>query len=171
MSARHQFECKPAVYGFWTDERVGELDRLWNVEGLSASQIAEAMGAVSRSAVIGVIHRKKLNRRAPPQKPTGAVKERHVRLTSAVRIASVPLPAGIIRHDEPGLVADLEHLHLHMCKWPIGDVGPGLTFCGKPAADGRPYCAGHAARAHERAPGLRKPPTANELMRSLRRFA
>lgn len=47
---------------FWTDERVAELRRLWD-EGKSASQIERAVGAPSRSAVIGKVHRLGLEKR------------------------------------------------------------------------------------------------------------
>ena len=40
----------------WTDERVETLKKLW-AEGLSASQIAAALGGVTRNAVIGKVHR------------------------------------------------------------------------------------------------------------------
>ncbi|HVP83788.1 MAG TPA: GcrA family cell cycle regulator, partial [Rhizomicrobium sp.] len=40
----------------WTDERVEQLKNLWT-EGLSASQIARALGGVTRNAVIGKVHR------------------------------------------------------------------------------------------------------------------
>ncbi|MCK5932295.1 MAG: GcrA cell cycle regulator [Fulvimarina manganoxydans] len=46
----------------WTDERVDLLKQLWS-EGLSASQIADRLGGVSRNAVIGKVHRLKLESR------------------------------------------------------------------------------------------------------------
>jgi len=52
----------------WTDDRVAELTRL-AAEGHSASQIAKALGQVSRSGVIGKLHRLGLNARAQPHKP------------------------------------------------------------------------------------------------------
>ena len=50
----------------WTDERVERLKTLWS-EGLSASQIATELGAVTRNAVIGKVHRLGLSGRAKPQ--------------------------------------------------------------------------------------------------------
>ena len=38
----------------WSDERVEQLKTLWT-EGLSASQIARALGGVTRNAVIGKV--------------------------------------------------------------------------------------------------------------------
>lgn len=49
----------------WTDERVGLLTRLWS-EGHSASQIAGQLGGVTRNAVIGKVHRLKLEGRVKP---------------------------------------------------------------------------------------------------------
>ena len=43
----------------WTDARIAQLTRLWT-EGVSASGIAEALGDVSRSAVLGKLHRLRL---------------------------------------------------------------------------------------------------------------
>lgn len=56
----------------WTEERVSELRRLWSA-GLSASQIADRLGEVSRNAVIGKAHRLGLKGRPSPirrQTPT-----------------------------------------------------------------------------------------------------
>lgn len=52
----------------WTDERIDLLKRLWG-EGLSASQIAGQLGGVSRNAVIGKVHRLKLDSRIKPAGP------------------------------------------------------------------------------------------------------
>lgn len=40
----------------WTDDRVKKLRKLWS-DGMSASQIAKALGGVTRNAVIGKAHR------------------------------------------------------------------------------------------------------------------
>ena len=46
----------------WTDERVDVLKKMWG-EGQSASQIAKALGGVTRNAVIGKVHRLGLSNR------------------------------------------------------------------------------------------------------------
>ena len=51
----------------WTDERIDQLRRLWE-SGLTASQIAEQLGGVSRNAVIGKAHRLGLQSRPSPVK-------------------------------------------------------------------------------------------------------
>lgn len=51
----------------WTEERIEQLKQLWG-EGLSASQIAEQLGGVSRNAAIGKAHRLGLPSRPSPIK-------------------------------------------------------------------------------------------------------
>ena len=51
----------------WTEARVDELKRLWE-DGLSASQIAERLGDITRNAVIGKAHRLGLSARPSPIK-------------------------------------------------------------------------------------------------------
>ena len=53
----------------WTEVRVEKLKCLWE-EGLSASQIAEHLGHVTRNAVIGKAHRLGLSSRPSPIKRT-----------------------------------------------------------------------------------------------------
>ena len=52
----------------WTDERIERLKTMWD-KGLTASQIAEDLGGVSRNAVIGKAHRLGLQARPSPVKP------------------------------------------------------------------------------------------------------
>jgi GcrA cell cycle regulator len=52
----------------WTDERIERLKELWK-KGMTASQIADELGAVSRNAVIGKAHRLGLQARPSPVKP------------------------------------------------------------------------------------------------------
>ena len=52
----------------WTDERIETLKGMWE-GGQTASQIAEALGGVSRNAVIGKAHRLGLQARPSPVKP------------------------------------------------------------------------------------------------------
>ena len=58
----------------WTEERIATLKELWE-SGATASKIAEALGGVSRNAVIGKAHRLGLKARPSPVKasePKGA---------------------------------------------------------------------------------------------------
>lgn len=52
----------------WTDERIEQLRTMWE-RGMTASQIAEELGGVSRNAVIGKAHRLGLQARPSPVKP------------------------------------------------------------------------------------------------------
>jgi GcrA cell cycle regulator len=52
----------------WTDERIEQLRKMWE-GGMTASQIAEELGGVSRNAVIGKAHRLGLQSRPSPVKP------------------------------------------------------------------------------------------------------
>ncbi|MFM5913775.1 GcrA cell cycle regulator [Chakrabartia godavariana] len=51
----------------WTDERIEQLKTMWT-KGMTASQIAEELGGVSRNAVIGKAHRLGLQSRPSPVK-------------------------------------------------------------------------------------------------------
>ncbi|MCW3848902.1 GcrA family cell cycle regulator [Sphingomonas sp. LB-2] len=55
----------------WTDERIETLKKMWD-SGLTATQIAEELGGVSRNAVIGKAHRLGLPARPSPVKPNEA---------------------------------------------------------------------------------------------------
>lgn len=49
----------------WTEERIDQLKSMWE-KGMTASQIAEELGGVSRNAVIGKAHRLGLQARPSP---------------------------------------------------------------------------------------------------------
>lgn len=61
----------------WTDERIEQLKSMWE-KGMTASQIAEELGGVSRNAVIGKAHRLGLQSRPSPvrDKDKGTDKEK-----------------------------------------------------------------------------------------------
>jgi GcrA cell cycle regulator len=58
----------------WTDERIDRLKELWT-QGMTASQIADELGGVSRNAVIGKAHRLGLQSRPSPVKPNEGMAE------------------------------------------------------------------------------------------------
>ncbi|MBB5687031.1 GcrA family cell cycle regulator [Sphingobium boeckii] len=68
----------------WTDERIDSLRGMWE-KGLTASQIAEELGGVSRNAVIGKAHRLGLQSRPSP------VKEKEGKTASAPAVRK-PVP-------------------------------------------------------------------------------
>src|SRR5580704_4323380 len=133
----------------WSDDRVEQLKTLWT-EGLSASQIARALGGVTRNAVIGKVHRLGLAGRASPSR---AERPR----------VSVPMAPSMRTHVRPPPVVEEDPLQLadgnfatvltisdRMCRWPIGD--PAATefhFCGRSPKAGSPYCEAHARKAYQ----------------------
>ncbi len=73
----------------WTDERIEQLRTMWE-KGLTASQIAEELGGVSRNAVIGKAHRLGLKARPSPVKAVEATKTPKA---APVPRAATPAPA------------------------------------------------------------------------------
>ena len=59
----------------WSPERTELLRTLWK-QGFSASQIARRMGGLTRSAVIGKVHRIGLAGRTTPDRPARAIRPR-----------------------------------------------------------------------------------------------
>jgi GcrA cell cycle regulator len=72
----------------WTEERIDTLKKMWD-SGLTATQIAEELGGVSRNAVIGKAHRLGLQSRPSPVKPN----EPKVAAESAAPKPAAPAPA------------------------------------------------------------------------------
>ncbi|MCP3730105.1 GcrA family cell cycle regulator [Sphingomonas sp. MG17] len=73
----------------WTDERIETLRKMWD-SGLTATQIAEELGGVSRNAVIGKAHRLGLASRPSPVKPNAP--EAKAAAPAAVTPAPAPAP-------------------------------------------------------------------------------
>lgn len=157
----------------WTDDRVELLSKLWG-EGLSASQIAAALGGgVTRNAVIGKVHRLGLSGRAK----TGAgqaqrqAKPRPPAVTGTADAARpVPRPeegyrgpaavderwADEVQIPESLRVSILE-LRDSMCRWPLGDPSkPDFAFCGAKAVTALPYCGHHCRIAYQPATERRR---------------
>jgi len=140
----------------WTDERIERLKTMW-AEGLSASQIARALGEVTRNAVIGKVHRLGLAGRATAprvERPRPAPAPRlHVPRVSVMRAEPVveeplePMPENAVT------VADLS---ASVCRWPIGDPAQSdFRFCGRKAKAGAPYCEAHVRMAYQPAQSRR----------------
>ena len=165
----------------WTDERVEMLKKLW-LDGHSASQIAKQLGAVTRNAVIGKVHRLGLSGRATPSQPARPVFK--APRPARPLISSPPVQRRLAEHhhapptptnrpapyiEERGTATVLT-LGAHMCKWPIGDPATDdFTFCGRRADEGAPYCVEHARLAYQ-PQQARKKSSPSELARSLRRY-
>ncbi|MFD1612425.1 GcrA family cell cycle regulator [Sphingomonas tabacisoli] len=87
----------------WTDERIDQLKSMWE-KGMTASQIADELGGVSRNAVIGKAHRLGLQSRPSPVSkddsvvPAAAAPEPRA---EAPRPAPPPRPAPVERPAAP----------------------------------------------------------------------
>ena len=103
----------------WTEEQVSTLQLLW-AEGLSASQIAQRLGTVTRNAVIGKAHRLGLASRPSPIKSDHPIVRR-----AKHKGPSCQWPIG-----DPS--------------------AQDFKFCGAPIEPGRPYCAKHCEQAYLR---------------------
>lgn len=139
----------------WTDEMVNTLKQLWR-QGKSASEIAAVLpGDVSRNAVVGKVHRLKLDKRAKsPGKPhsnkgqpkANAIVAKKVRLQSQPVFETAPLPEEDLGNDVTNLIG-LMALTDETCRWPIGDpLLPGFGFCGAQTQADSPYCPFHTKR-------------------------
>jgi len=158
----------------WTDERVELLKKLW-AEGLSARQIADQLGGVTRNAVIGKIHRLGLSGRATTSRPK-TMRPRKKRVDAVVkpmvaRGASAAVnPRAAAPHQSPGLEnfpsalmtpidelviplkdrVTIETLKESHCKWPIGDPAEeDFHFCGHNRHGDGVYCEFHTAKAYQ----------------------
>ena len=106
---------------YWTDKRVEKLTKYWE-KGLSAREIAEKLGNISRNAVIG-----KANRLSLSKKET----KENLSTENNDLGALIPLMKG--------------------CKWPIGHPGDeDFYFCGETIIPGKPYCGKHCMTAYRK---------------------
>ena len=150
----------------WTDERVELLKKLW-ADGLSASQIANELGSVTRNAVIGKAHRLGLRGRPSPIRreeghhaiprpartaPAAAIAEELTReVIAPVVETSAPLPPLPAEAPPVPSAGKVLRSGTKACSWPMGDPKqPGFHFCGEEAVPGRPYCAAHCSQAYQR---------------------
>jgi GcrA cell cycle regulator len=96
----------------WTDERIDRLRELWS-QGITASQIADELGGVSRNAVIGKAHRLGLQSRPSPVKPNEpapapapkAKAEKPAPAPKAEAPAREPRPEPVARSAQPAAAA------------------------------------------------------------------
>ncbi|WP_322962955.1 GcrA family cell cycle regulator [Sphingomonas fuzhouensis] len=111
----------------WTDERIDTLRTMWEA-GQTASQIAEALGGVSRNAVIGKAHRLGLQARPSPVKanePAAAAPEPVVAAPPPPALEPEPEPSPIraapVAEDEP----EVEAAPVREPQPILRSVGPG----------------------------------------------
>ena len=149
LENRHNIHNNP-----WTAELVELLTVLW-AEGHSASQIAAKLNGakISRSAVIGKVHRLKLPGRQPRQQPERPyLRKRRSKPPKWRPAAEKPLPPP---SPTPPHMRKLTIFRLgpHHCRWPLGGLlEPPRLFCAADVREGEVYCEHHyrAARVPER---------------------
>ena len=86
----------------WTDERIDTLKTMWEA-GQTASQIAEALGGVSRNAVIGKAHRLGLQSR-----PSPVVSKEDARAQAAAAQHAAPVSEAVENEAETVVIAEPE---------------------------------------------------------------
>lgn len=144
---------------FWTKERGVELRRLFEM-GLSAGVIASRMGGLTRSAVLGKLHRLRLARGAVKPIQRVAPKPRlrivhsepvrpvmaEARATSALARQLAEIAEGSApRLNAPHVLKTILDLKPDDCRFPFGDPrDESFGFCGRPRVLGGSYCEGHA---------------------------
>ena len=148
----------------WTEDRIDRLRTLW-LEGHSAARIARELGAgLTRSAVLGKVHRMGLSAGRPRPRGASAV------VRSPPRDHRPPSPPVSEALAGPAPVPDqgrttLLSVRRCECRWPYGDPkAEGFSLCGRPVARGA-FCGPHAAVAYR--PG-RQTPESLEALAGLR---
>ena len=131
------------------------------------------MGGVSRSAVIGKVHRLGIAGRDTPSRPTlsGGRQSSRVPFASAGGVrrapaARTPSTAHRVIFEVPA-TATIPTLTAHGCRWPIGEPDkPDFGFCGRLRTGHGAYCPGHAPQATRR-----REMKAQEIDRMVSRFS
>ncbi|MBV9538542.1 MAG: GcrA cell cycle regulator [Acidisphaera sp.] len=155
----------------WNDELVAKLRAFWQ-EGHSTSEIGRRIG-MSKNAVVGKAHRLHLPPRPSPirregdpgvvirppapKRCTGPTLPPLRALAEVAPRPPVPLRPAPRPAPEPAAAAAPPPVRLVAprigrtvaCCWPLGEPGTkSFRFCEANAADGKPYCAEHAAIAY-----------------------
>jgi len=159
---------------YWTNEKTALLEKLWCIDGLTATKCA-AILRTTKNAVIGKVHRMKYPKRKkfkpkaapapasvlkPVAKQTGnnGSAGKYRGLIAAARKAREAPPHDMFTPDAATLAVGawaalsgtapvaLEFLACDGCRWPIGDSAPFL-FCACKAMTGSSYCDTHKERA------------------------
>lgn len=166
----------------WTPERVETLTALWE-EGLSCREIATRLGGVTRSAVIGKVHRLGLDgrenpstpgsKRAAPKvaKPPKPKKEPRPKLVVANSAPEARIAFTRAWHPLPGSTPRPWEERGGGCKWPIDVLGAEVMHaCCEPREGDHPnYCRPH--RLLSTSPAQAKAKMGSAYVRSLRKFA
>ncbi|MEC9345100.1 MAG: GcrA family cell cycle regulator [Pseudomonadota bacterium] len=129
----------------WTEERVSRLKELWGT-GMTAAQIADELGEVTRNAVIGKANRLGLSKPGRPRitKAKPSVRQR------IMRPAMKPEPEDVVPQEPVSPPPPPGALPQHRrCQFPIGHPGESdFHFCDHETMTGKPYCTYHCTIAY-----------------------
>lgn len=169
---RHRYVAPPNQFNsFWTVAKTDEL-KFHFAKGESAGEIRQALGAPSRGAVCGKIHRlglarengyrarATLERIARDAQPKSAPKKKLRGLDFRKPDASGFVGQLVVAEEYVERIAfdvpveqrkTIMQLRNNHCRWPYGDpLEPGFYYCGGDGADllgHRPWCSGHTLLA------------------------
>ena len=138
----------------WTPELELKLKELWR-KGLTGSEIAKSFGT-TRSAILGKVHRLKLEARTVSKKTTATAKvktennsgeAKQEKLTGRRNRFKALLLDQSFPPEQPTKLEDLTDDH---CRWPLGKkMEPATFFCGRKPLESKntgkkyPYCELH----------------------------
>lgn len=150
----------------WTEDKVEKLKELWGT-GLTAAQIAETLGGVSRNAVIGKANRLGLSKPGRPRTQktaaaapaTAEAKPAKAPAAPSRPVAEKPAPRKPVQRpaeptvehmSPPPRRASKGKIPSHRrCQWPIGHPGDDdFHFCEHESLATKPYCEFHCRMAY-----------------------
>lgn len=140
----------------WPPERVAELRRLYEVEGLGPTAIAGEMG-LGASVVIGKVRRLVLTPlRREQTMSASALQKAGMRPAKPCRIGAMKMVTPIVRPAAAPVMPEPRNIPLldlkpNECRWPTSRVDGEHLFCaaviGGGGKFGASYCAAHGAMA------------------------
>jgi len=168
----------------WPEGRVGLLRQLWG-EGYSASRIAAMIGeGITRSAVLGKVHRLHLNGRTPSHLTPEEKARRRVEYVAGHReqinlrarqrswargvvpVAMKQQPPKLSETlpdaPEPDRACSCTLLELthQRCRYVLGEPnGANTLYCGQRTVEGQSYCPFHYRKTHGHDPKYTGPRT------------
>jgi len=138
----------------WTRDLELKLKDLWK-KGLTGSEIAKSFGT-TRSAILGKVHRLKLEARATSKKSKTKT-ENNVQIKQEKLIGRGSRFRALLldKSFPPEQPTELEDLTDETCRWPLGQqLDPATFFCGRKPVESKnsgrrfPYCELHLLRGY-----------------------
>ena len=137
----------------WNTEKENKLKELWK-KGQTGSEIAKILGT-SRSAILGKVHRLKLESRTTTNKIVPRERNQVENKTDNIKYEKLSRKARfksllLDKNFEPENPKTLEELTEETCKWPIGHpYEENFYFCGRKSIEKFPYCKLHILYAFQ----------------------